>query len=953
MYSNDSQVASRRARSIGMASTAMTLVLAFAGQAAAQVVQTQADAEAPVQAAQDDVASVGDIVVTGTSIRGIKPVGSATVPLTREEIKNTGLTSTADVVRTLPQLQNIGIDESRTSGSQDASTNRGRGTALNLRGLGSNATLLLVDGRRIAPSGTVSAFGDPNQIPIAALERIEVVTDGASAVYGTDAVGGVVNFILRKNFDGAEVTGRYSTTDGYDQYGVSAVVGKTWSRGNFVLAYDHEDRSAMLRSASPFLSQDLRQFGGNDYRIDGTNVSAAVPVIVAQNGSVLQYYSVARDRPDGDLTAADLIPGADVVDTADFTDYLPERKRDSVTAFVNYDLTPGMKLYYQGFYNARDSINQSYSIGSLTVPADNPYYIEGVPGVAPGAALTVRYPWAKDFGRKWLIATERSYSNTLGLTADLPADWRMDLYGTYASAENCQCEEGPSSGIINTTALNALLRAGDPSFNPFSPDPISDEVRARIFGANRERNTTTLTDIVAKFDGPLFDLPAGQVRAAVGGEYLEVKGEYRNAGTTTRIDNAYIPTYTADKTREVTSVFGEVFAPLIAPEMGVPLVNRLDLSLAARYERYSDFGDTTNPKIGLTWEPVQDLTVRGTWGKSFRAPSLQENNEDVVTMFIPISVPNGAGDPTIPVTNVATGTSAVLARIQGGNNNLVPEKATTYSLGFDYAPQWLDGLTLAATYYNIEYKDKIVTLGDQLRNFLATAQNRTDYADYIVAAPQPATCVEGDPSTYNPVYVPFVTAPYPIPFTGTPFCSLTAYLNGQAQNFGLVEQDGLDIQARYVREIPAGVLSTSIAWTEILNLKQTLSPSSGLVDVLDTLNNPVSRRVRGQIGLRRGPINANLFINYTGSYMNTAPVTVGGVLQPVSRVSNWMTFDATAAYELRDFGPTWADGVRFSVSIQNLTDEDPNVVLSGTSAFDNQQANPYGRIWSFEISKRW
>lgn len=945
--------ASPSLRVVAMGGAAMAIALAGGGGAFAQTTALQADADLPTsQATEQEAAQVDDIVVTGTSIRGIRPVGSATVPLSREDIQETGLTSTADVVRTLPQLQNLGQDETRTGGSQDAGTNSGRGTSLNLRGLGANATLMLVDGRRIAPSGTTSGFGDPNQIPIAAVERIEVVTDGASAIYGTDAVGGVVNFIIRKNFDGAEITSRYSTTDGYDQWGAAAVVGKTWDWGNLVLAYDHDDRRAMLRGDSPFLRQDLRPFGGNDGRINGATVAARVPVIVTQGGGQIRYFSVPDTYAGGALTAAGLNPGADVVDTADFTDYLPRRERDSLTAFANVEVSDSLSLYYQGFFNRRDSTLRGYRVDTLTVPASSPFYIAGLPGVAPGQALTVRYPWFKDFGRRYTIATERSFSHTLGATLDVGGGWQIDGYGTYAMAKNCQCEQGPNAGINNTAALNQLIAAGDPNFNPFANVPVNDYVRQRVFGENKQRNTTTLTDIVIKADGPVMTLPSGEIRGAVGGEFVRLEGAYRNAGTTTRLDNTFVSTYSGDKTRDVHSLFGELFVPVVSPEMNIPFVQRLDLSLAARYENYSDFGETTNPKIGLTWEPTSDLLIRGTWGKSFRAPSLQENNEDVVTMFSVTSYSNGSGDPSIPISNPATGTSNVIARTQGGNNDLGPERATTFSIGADYTPAWIDGLRLSLTYYNIEYEGKIVTIGDQASTFLATPENRAAFAAYIIPAAQPSTCVEGDPSTYNPVYRDLVQLGYPIPFSSTPYCSLVAYLNGQAQNLGRVEQDGLDIDLRYERETSWGRFNAGVAWTEILNLKQTLSPTSGLLDVLDTLNNPVSRRIRGNLGMRWENLSANLFLNYTGDYTNTAPITVAGVRMPVSQVPSWTTIDANLSYFTPDDWPSWAKGIRASLSIQNVLDEDPNVVLTGANAFDNQQANPYGRIYSFELTKR-
>ncbi len=550
-----------------------------------------------------------------------------------------------------------------------------------------------------------------------------------------------------------------------------------------------------------------------------------------------------------------------------------------------------------------------------------------------------------------MTATERSFSHTLGLTYDLGGDWQIDAYGTFAKAENCQCEQGPSAGINNTAALNALVAAGDRNFNPFANTPVNDYVRQRVFGENKQRNSTTLKDFVVKLDGPIFTLPSGEVRGALGGEFLQLEGSYRNAGTTTNVDNVFRATYSGDKTREVTSLFGELFVPVVSEDMNIPFVRRLDLSLAARYEHYSDFGETTNPKIGLTWEPTDDLLVRGTWGKSFRAPSLQENNEDVVTMFGLAAYSNGSGDPTIPISNIATGTSNVFARTQGGNNNLDPERATTFSIGADYTPKFIDGLRVSLTYYNIEYTGKIVTIGDQASTFLATAANRAAFSAYIVAAPQPSTCVEGNPSTYNPVYRDLLALGYPVPFSTTPYCSLVAYLNGQAQNLGRVEQDGLDLDVRWEHDTAFGTFSTGVAWTEILNLKQTLSPTSGLLDVLDTLNNPVSRRTRGNVGLRRENVSLNLFVNYVGDYTNTAPITVAGVRQPVAPIDSWTTFDANLSYFTSDDMPKWAQGIRASLSVQNLLDEDPNTVLTGAVAFDNQQANPYGRIYSFELTK--
>src|SRR5262245_58114803 len=175
-----------------------------------------------------DPTTLDEVVVTGTSIRGVAAVGSPSMELDREEMAATGLTTSGDLARSLPQVLSLGADESRLAGAQDAAANTTRTSAINLRGIGNEATLLLLNGRRLAPNGVIKALYDPNQIPSAAIERMEVVVDGASAVYGSDAVAGVVNLITRKKFDGAETSARYGSGDGIDQKIFSQSYGMTW-----------------------------------------------------------------------------------------------------------------------------------------------------------------------------------------------------------------------------------------------------------------------------------------------------------------------------------------------------------------------------------------------------------------------------------------------------------------------------------------------------------------------------------------------------------------------------------------------------------------------------------------------------------------------------------------------------------------------------------------------------
>ncbi len=177
------------------------------------------------------------VVVTGTSIRGVASAGAPVIALDREELVATGLATSSDLARALPQVLNLGADESRLGGAQDGAANATRVSGINLRGIGNEATLLLINGRRLAPAGIIKSLYDPNVIASAAIERLEVVVDGASAIYGSDAVAGVVNIITRKDFNGAETMARYGVADGTNQKIISQNFGFTWDSGSVFAAY--------------------------------------------------------------------------------------------------------------------------------------------------------------------------------------------------------------------------------------------------------------------------------------------------------------------------------------------------------------------------------------------------------------------------------------------------------------------------------------------------------------------------------------------------------------------------------------------------------------------------------------------------------------------------------------------------------------------------------------------
>jgi iron complex outermembrane receptor protein len=435
------------------------------------------------------------------------------------------------------------------------------------------------------------------------------------------------------------------------------------------------------------------------------------------------------------------------------------------------------------------------------------------------------------------------------------------------------------------------------------------------------------------------------VKAAVGATYLALTQWRSSIGVQATSD---VPRAFAE--RNVKAAYAELFVPILGDDTDLPFAKRLDLSLAVRTEDYSDVGSTTNPKVGINWDVVEGLRIRGAWSKSFRAPNLIENNPEFFSRVGLATISNLAGDPTIPPGNTATNTSNVL-NVAGSNADLTPEKATSWSVGADFEPDFLPGFKAGLTYYNIEYRNQIIGLQTFGATYLASPGNRTLFAPYIVAAPQPTTCVNGDPATYNPLYLPALGRPTVTPVDQSNICSAQAITFTQNANAATVKQDGLDFLVNYRFETGSSRWSLSANATKILNNDLQIVAGGPFTDALDIINQPISFRGRAAITWTGGPLTVSPSVNHVGAYTNNLPITVNGVVNPVSRVRAWTTFDLLLALDFESLG-SWGRRLRASMVVRNLFDAAPPVVLSANgNAFDPQGANPFGRIITFQLTK--
>ncbi len=763
------------------------------------------------------------VVVTGTNIRGAQPTSSSVDVYTREDIARTGATTTEQFVAKLPQNQ---ATYSQFAPAATTVLNLDAVTSVDLRGLGVGTTLTLLNGRRVSLSnGGQSA--DVSMIPASALERVEVLTDGASAIYGSDAIGGVINFILRDDFEGAETRLSYGgvTSGGLRQTDASQTFGARWEGGRGLASYNFHAASALETS-------------------DRTYAAGSGP---------------------GTLTPTDT--------------------RHHV--FLTGEQAVGERLTLSAdFGQSWRKVKNNYSILLSPVPAAHTF---------------THYTSQTDqiFG-----ALAAEYEVTGDLTADFSAAYsEVDVDGLATLVE---------PNLVPPTATNADLGT---------------------------RNSQL--DVMAKLGGTLFALPGGDLQFSVGLSVLEE--EYKGRSPITSIQSA------GSLGRRSTSAFAEIWAPLIGPEQQIPFVKAFALSLAARYTDYEDtseaavrrdFGDSTDPKIAFAWEPVESLRVRGSYGSSFRTPSLTQ-------------LDNTGGLHYLTTTAIGGQPSIYLGLTGYADADLAPETADTYTFGLDFQPLWDEGLRIAATYYSINYTDRIeVAPTGGLNPF--TSPNLLP--DVMYRPPSAAFLEEALRATRLLFNTTGINVTDPAAGAGALFARSDVWVyDRRFKNLALSSQEGIDFNASKRLSTDWGDLNLGANVTHILKYEKRRSSAGAVLPATDVPGQPANWRGRAFGSLTTGAFNGTLSVNYVDDYSNPqAPVGL-------QQIDSWTTVDLALTYDLDGAEASTAkSGTRLSLSVQNLFNEDPPEVRTGAGSnlflpvgFDPSNANPLGTLVVLGITKTW
>ncbi len=923
---------------------AQTSVLALlAGLATAPAVQAQ---EEPAK-----TTIVEEIVVTGTHIKGQPPIGSQLMTLGHEEIIQTGRTSMTELLKVVPQIQTIGtVEGARGARGQGGYGNLSAGSQVNLRGLGSESTLALVNGRRIAPSGA-GAFVDISQIPVSAIERVEVMPDGAAALYGSDAVGGVVNFVLRRNYEGAESTAHYGVGDGFEEFTVAQTLGTRWGSGSAMLAYEHYDRSRLAARDRDYYRSDLRPLGGLNF-IPSTGAQA----FTGNPGTLVSgatTYAIPAGQNGQGLTFAKLgaAGSSNVLDPQLAIDIQPSQKRDSFVGSVEQELTPSIRLFGDALYSQRDFVKRNQAdTQSLVIGPANPFFISGVPG-SP-TTNTVRYSFLKDYDSR-TDGSSVNYTFTGGLKFDLPAKWSGEAYGTkgrddVTTTDKDRVNTARLALAAGTPGAAGVRPAGLPYFNPYGDGSATDPATlAYIRGSVWDHQVYDIESLSLSANGPLFSLPGGLVRMAVGAD--ERHESYRNAQVNDRDQLDPLAGLASagfgKQTRRVSAIYAELSAPIVGADNALPGVRKLDLSFAVRGERYSDFGDSTNPKIGLSWQPVEDLSIRASWGTSFRAPRLVQLNE-ATNIYTDRPFPNPSevpGSPTYFATIGGTPYSYVALLAAGSNAKLRPETADTWTLGADFQPHFLPGFSASVTYYSIKYQNRILApTSSELIAALASGGTNN-----IVLALHPTQAQMDAIHAGTAASVGLPAGSFINSFGVLPAANVYAIVTTSPSNYGEVDTNGWDLSASYRRTTGMGTFSLGGAVSIVSTYKLQRMSGQPFSDLLDTTSNPVDLRGRATLGWANGAYDAQLALNHTGGYANTT-------LPTNQKVKAWDTVDAHLGYRIDDTG-TLLHGVSLALDVENLFDADPPFVNNADSqiGYDPEMASPRGRVVALTLRKTW
>lgn len=696
------------------------------------------------------------IIITGSRISQSDIEGNSPVRIIdSEDIQRTGLKSIGDILQQLSisgSAINTRFNSSGNFGFPPDGGGIGAGsTQVDLRHLGANRVLVLVDGIRWVngSSGSgVSNATDLNTIPLSAVDHIEVLEDGASAVYGSDAIAGVVNIITKKATDGLEMnaySGTFDKGDG-DSNSIDISMSAQGTKSRVFVNVSHFEQRAVSAN-----DRSLARVPAPG-TVGGTHGSSGTPtgrfVFTDQFGNVLSL--TPNDGATGLLNFDPLDPGGagddfhaftsqDRFNFSQFNLYVTPSRRTNIFTNAEYDISDDITFYFKGMYNNRKSTNQA---------APEPLFIgpeAGTGGFGDLTTIDVTNPYnpfgftldASNFifaGRRPIEGGPRIFNqdvNTVYLGTGLNGVWNIgdnvynwDINYVWSNNRADQIKKGGYNSRHILTALGPLATcqatSGCVPLNIFGAGSITQEMLDYISFVQKDISENSMSLVSANLTGELFEMPAGSAGFAVGFERRHQSGFFQPDAVVTAGETNGVPSSPTSGKFNVTEYYAELNVPVISGDQS------LDLSLAFRSSDYNTSGSDTTSKFGIRWQPIDELIIRGSYSEGFRAPSIGELFSSAsrfdATLTDPCSNASAANQARCLALGVPTGfvgTGGQISVVTGGNANLAPESSKSSNFGFVYSPEfmsdldWVDSFHIAATYYDIQVDDAIQAIDAQ------------------------------------------------------------------------------------------------------------------------------------------------------------------------------------------------------------------------------------------------
>jgi len=932
--------------------------------------------DAAAQAAGETGSDLEEVVVTGTSIRGVQPVGSNLIAVGREAIDETAAQTVQQILKSVPALSNMG------------QTSQGGGNTTpaihNLGAVSSYSTLVLIDGHRFSLGRQQQPLPDPGILPPSAIERVEVLADGASSIYGSDAVAGVINFVTRKNYRGFEAGAQRGFGDHYDTYNYYALAGTAWDTGYVMLTGGYSYRSALYARDRDFLNPNHIAQGGSNF--GNYNCDPAT----LQPGGAGNFYLGVQATASTPNVAANAPCSA-----YKYSAILPRDARANGMFKVSQEFGDKLRVGVDAVYSDRRSKNP-VSRGTYQGTAfqagqqANPFYTNPVAYTGTATSQVIRWDanellgpgaFSTDYSRNYYVAGDAEYevNDRWRFTALAMYGHEDSINGSYGTL--CQsCANLALNGTTNangnlttpsipgtsTIVLGLPLNAANALdlWNPAATNRTSQAVKNRLVDNNSVSNWYyATTQLRAGTDAKIFTLPGGDVSVAGGVEYVRYTLEINNTSpnntgpASTGSQSLYIPL-----SRTVKSVYAETFVPIIGPDNELPFAKRFTINASIRYDKYNDVGSTTNPKIGADWEIVEGFKLRANWASSFVAPQLSsvgDRSRGGLTSFTSY----GTGAPGITITPFTISTKDFPSAIglpgctagmatctipltttgipfNSGPADPKPSKGKSWSIGFDLAPSLIPNLTVNATLFNVRYIDFIT--GTSLSNAITTPS-----LNLITFFPNGAT-----PEQIAAIVPPFARLQGGLP-------NVVYYIVSARQgNFNNLDIQGVDASFNY--RIPTdsfGEFNVGGAITRFTRFNQKLKGGQEFYSILNTTGinstfGAVKTQGRFNVGWEYQDFAVDVFANYIGPYRNWSSGSIIPVVsvdgRPQSggdKVKRTLRFDLNVRYTLPEDGfmGDRLGGSQLFLDVTNVFDEDPTFYNSA-NGFDTYTGDPVGRV---------